>query len=304
MKNYIIYEHKFKTSTKSYIGYTSLSIFERLHKHYVNAMSGLNTKFYRAIRKYGISDIESNILFLTNDLNIAKEKEKEFIQIKDTFKNGYNMTLGGDGGDCTLYMTEKQKKAYFDKKKINATGINNPKYSGYTDEEIVLKAVDYFLENKKITRLAWFKFCKDRGYPVNYSKFRFNGKKYNGFIENLKIKLKELNITFTEDQFLISKKERYSGKVFSKISDDEILKHAIEYYKENLIFVKSKWFKYCKLNGLPQTYSQNRFGGLKYDGLINCLKEEFKKINIDFVYKKLANQFDKDGRNVKNNKNE
>lgn len=294
MKNYIIYEHKFKTSKKSYIGYTSFSIFERLNKHYLNAMSGLDTKFYRAIRKYGISDIESSVLFETNDVNIAKEKEKEFIKIKDTFKSGYNMTLGGDGGDCTLYMTKKQKKVYLDKMKINNSGNGNPRYSGYTDEDIILKAVEYFLENKKITRLAWFRFCKNIGYPCSYSKFRFNGKKYNGFIESLKNKLKELNITFTEDQFFMSKKERYNGKVFSKISDDEILKHAIEYYKENLFFVKNRWFKYCKLNGLPQFYSKNRFGGLGYDGLINSLKEELKKINIDFVTKKLVNQFDKD----------
>lgn len=291
MKKYIVYEHKFTTSGKSYIGYTTLTLEQRLHKHYLNAMSGLNTKFYKAIRKYGISDLKSEILFSTDEEILAKEKEKEFIKLKDTFKNGYNMTLGGDGGNCVIHMSESERKNYIDKLKKRSTGINNPNHSKLTDEDIILKAVEYFIQHKKIIRTRWRSFSKQNKLPMNYAKCRFNGEGYEGFLKKLKIKLVELKIDFEESQFSISKKERYKTKTFSKISDDFIIENAIEFYLNNKPFIQSKWWKFCKQKNLPLSYSINRFNGKGFNGFVLMLKNKLNELGIDLEYKKLTNQF-------------
>lgn len=285
---YIVYEHKFKTSGKSYIGYTSLSIEKRLHKHFVNAISGIETKFYRAIRKYGMEDIESLILFESVNVEEAKNWEKFLIKEKDTFKTGYNMTLGGDGGNCTLKMSALQKRIYFENRKIAAKGDKNPNHSGLTDDEIIEKAVQYFIENKKLTRNRWTEYCKKEGYPVNYSKCRFDGFGYNGFVKKLKEELVKLNIKFTDSQFIVTKEERYKDLKL-KITDEEIIEKAVNFYLKNGSFCRKKWIEFNKSNNIPfifvetkNIYSNSRFSGLGHQEFIRRLKERLLLMNIQF----------------------
>ena len=65
---------------KSYIGYTSKSLEERLHKHIINALSGIDTKFYRCIRNHGPKNIISKILIECNDEVEVKQLEKNYIK--------------------------------------------------------------------------------------------------------------------------------------------------------------------------------------------------------------------------------
>ena len=66
--------------------------------------NGSDNYFHRAIRKYGIGNIksiiiENNISIQTNILTkqtLANEKEIYYIEKYNTFKNGYNMTRGGE----------------------------------------------------------------------------------------------------------------------------------------------------------------------------------------------------------------
>jgi len=111
---YSVYKHTFKETNKCYIGYTKFLIIERLKKHHTNAMSNIQTKFYRAIRKYGIESISSEILFTTEDEILAKQKEIEFIKMYDSFKKGYNMTLGGDGKANFLINSKLKKSNYIE----------------------------------------------------------------------------------------------------------------------------------------------------------------------------------------------
>ena len=97
---YIVYKHTFKNN-KSYIGYTSLSISKRLNKHIQNAQSGHDTKFYRAIRKYGISQIKSNVLCecisreeaLKRSIDYAKPRKQALLDYMQTIGINYNETL-------------------------------------------------------------------------------------------------------------------------------------------------------------------------------------------------------------------
>jgi len=93
-----IYKHT-SPSGKSYIGKTIRDVKTRLNEHIKQAEEGSIYTFHVAIRKYGIENFTSIILedsILEEELN---EREKYWIKYYDTYKNGYNMSEGGDGGD-------------------------------------------------------------------------------------------------------------------------------------------------------------------------------------------------------------
>lgn len=96
----LIYKLKSKTTNKLYIGKTSMALEKRLKKHQ-EVYKDKDTHLYRAMKKYGWDDFESGIIedYIPNDL--LNEREIYWIQRYDSFKNGYNMTIGGDGSRLT-----------------------------------------------------------------------------------------------------------------------------------------------------------------------------------------------------------
>lgn len=83
---------------KSYIGWCT-DFRERKNRHIRAAELGVKTRFYNAIRKHGASSFEWFVLF--DDLKSfddCKVMERRMIAMFDTYNNGYNSTLGGDGG--------------------------------------------------------------------------------------------------------------------------------------------------------------------------------------------------------------
>lgn len=99
----IIYKITNKVNGKSYIGKTVKSINRRFYEHCHNAELGVQTVFYDAIRKYGKENFDiSTIEEIDNDL--LNDRESYWINyyhtyLKDPLCQGYNSTLGGDGGD-------------------------------------------------------------------------------------------------------------------------------------------------------------------------------------------------------------
>ena len=55
-------------------------------------------KFGNAILKYGREHFLIESIFITNDKNIAIEKEKYFIKFYNAVKQGYNSSVGGEYG--------------------------------------------------------------------------------------------------------------------------------------------------------------------------------------------------------------
>lgn len=106
MKEYygLIYRYE-SPSGKSYIGQTNDELNrKRQHKQsaYNERDKAYNYKFHIAIRKYGFDSFKYEILYsvfcnsleeLIKDLN---EKEIYYIGLYDSYKNGYNMTIGGN----------------------------------------------------------------------------------------------------------------------------------------------------------------------------------------------------------------
>ena len=115
----MIYIWTSKTEYKSYIGKTKYSPEDRLRGHLNDSANGSPLDFHTAIRKYGIDDFELNVLeeIFDND----NDNEVYWIDYYDTFRNGYNMTLGADGGN-TGGMSEEVKNK---KQEIGEDGLND-----------------------------------------------------------------------------------------------------------------------------------------------------------------------------------
>jgi group I intron endonuclease len=76
--------------------------------------------FYRAIRKHGFDSFEWNILYQSTDKDhTLKEMEQHFITEYNTFGDGYNLTLGGEG-------TPGWKANEKTRKKMSATKRGRP----------------------------------------------------------------------------------------------------------------------------------------------------------------------------------
>lgn len=83
-------------SGKSYIGISSKGLEARKKSHMNDAKRGVKRPFAAAIRKYG-DDISWEILAKSNCWKELQRLECNFIKKFDTYKSGYNLTLGGDG---------------------------------------------------------------------------------------------------------------------------------------------------------------------------------------------------------------
>lgn len=93
-----IYKITNDINEKSYIGKTLFSIEERFKQHCkASKKESLERRhLYNAMRKYGVEHFHIEQVEKCSD-NIVNEIEKYWIEYFDTFNNGYNDTLGGDG---------------------------------------------------------------------------------------------------------------------------------------------------------------------------------------------------------------
>lgn len=95
-----IYKVTCLENDKLYIGLTNISVNNRWNEHigasFNPSSSDYNFAFHRAIRKYGVENFKIEVID-TGSGEELKEKEKYWINYYDSYKNGYNCTLGGDG---------------------------------------------------------------------------------------------------------------------------------------------------------------------------------------------------------------
>jgi group I intron endonuclease len=121
--NFGIYLIKNKINNKYYIGKTEENFYRRwtFHKWQLKNNIHENKHLQRAFNKYGLDNFEFKILVVCNANDDINKLEKEYIEIYDSYKNGYNQTLGGEGTSGNK-LSEKSKKSIGEKNKINMTG--------------------------------------------------------------------------------------------------------------------------------------------------------------------------------------
>lgn len=90
-----IYKITNKTNGHSYIGQTHYSVLQRFNEHWRDSKR-CDYKFSRALRKYGKDGFDICVIEEIPDEEL-NSREQYWIQYYDTFNNGYNSTLGGDG---------------------------------------------------------------------------------------------------------------------------------------------------------------------------------------------------------------
>ena len=91
-----IYLIKNNVNNKVYVGKTELSIVERFKEHIRNSRKERckNRPLYRAMDKYGVENFTVSMI---EETDRPEDREVFWIAFYDSYKNGYNATLGGDG---------------------------------------------------------------------------------------------------------------------------------------------------------------------------------------------------------------
>lgn len=126
----IIYCYHCIFSGKKYIGQT-INEERRKTRHRYDCNEKINNKFYRAVRKYGWDNFIYGVIEICHVDNL-NEQEVFYINKYDTYKNGYNSTVGGEGVRGFSPSDETRKKQSISAKN-RIDDPHNKKY--FTEEE-------------------------------------------------------------------------------------------------------------------------------------------------------------------------
>ena len=109
-----IYCFKNKVNGMYYVGQAAC-IKNRFKQHITNYKTNReHKKFYYAVQEFGIKNFSFSILKIIeecDDLKMELDKwEMYYIKEKDSFRNGYNATTGGDGGQLGCHLGEETQE--------------------------------------------------------------------------------------------------------------------------------------------------------------------------------------------------
>ena len=122
----IIYKITCLINEKVYIGQTSETIEKRFKRHMGYQKDEHDTKFYRAIRKYGVENFVIEQIDKTDNQEELDDKEIYWINFYDSVNNGYNTktSKGKCGGDTLSNHPDKQNIS--EKLRQSKLGDKNP----------------------------------------------------------------------------------------------------------------------------------------------------------------------------------
>lgn len=103
MKNYKIYLiiNNAKTTKNLYVGQTYKSIDTRFKEHIKDSLNPTRdhskSALHKAIAKYGPENFSIQLIEENISEELIDQKEQYYISYYDSYKNGYNKTIGGQG---------------------------------------------------------------------------------------------------------------------------------------------------------------------------------------------------------------
>ena len=108
-----IYKITNNINNKIYIGKTNRDINVRFQEH-IDSSNSINSPSYnyylhRAFRKYGIENFSIDKIEEVSE-ELINEREKYWIKYYDSYNNGYNLTLGGEGNTGWQPTEETRRK--------------------------------------------------------------------------------------------------------------------------------------------------------------------------------------------------
>jgi group I intron endonuclease len=195
--NYYIYQIYNKITKKSYVG-KSVNYKKRFQMHLKNAKKKINRRLYDSINFHGEDNFELILLetIQTDNQKIVNEREIFWIQKLDALiPNGYNMTIGGDGGNTLETWDEERKKELYKKQgKIRGKVFVDPEIRKKAAEKCKLTKMQWSDEKKKELNLRISNTMKEKGIKPKFNPFPkgsegfFKGKKHT---DHTKQKLSE-----------------------------------------------------------------------------------------------------------------
>jgi len=212
-----IYLIKNLLNEKQYVGCTISTIKKRFEEHAWRCInSDSNTKFCNSIKKYGYENFDI-VLLEKCEVGVIYEREKYYIEKYNTFKEGLNSTIGGEG--CLGYVHSNEIR-----EKISKKLKDGRSHKGKTYEDLYGDRKDIEIENRKIgVKLSWDKLTEDKkNERVEKSKNKLRDKsKYglklikeikNKFQEGLKVKDIKILYPFFPESYLYSIKNNKRWK--------------------------------------------------------------------------------------------
>lgn len=187
-----IYKITNKINGKSYIG-QSIDVERRFLHHKKYRRTGeKNKSLYRAIKKYGIENFSFEIIDICRKEELDK-KETYYIEKYGTFKNGYNMTKGGEsilGYEFTKKSIEKRVqsvKNYYKKHSRSEESrekVRNSLKKYYNEHPEVRKIIGLQSKGRKMPKEIVKRVAKANSRKVvQYDLFGNFVKEYNSMIE-------------------------------------------------------------------------------------------------------------------------
>ena len=105
----IIYCAINKINGKAYIGQSVQSLKDRIRLHRRQINRGSKSHFHCAINKYGWDSFVWNIIDTADSVEELKRLEMVYIEMFGTYFNGYNMTIGAEGGGNKISEEHKRR---------------------------------------------------------------------------------------------------------------------------------------------------------------------------------------------------
>jgi len=203
-------------TNKNYIGYTSKSAHARFKEHIKKANSKSAAHFHISIKEHGEHNFNVEVLFETLIKEQAILKEIEFItKFKTLHPNGYNSTLGGEGGNTWgSTCTDQRKNAL----SARMSGIYNPNAYVCTDDEILQCAIQHYEKYGTWLHSEFLRISKANKYPQHLVKSRFAefGGGSTGLKNALLIELKKRGHCI--DKIVYNRTSEHSKKISAKIA--------------------------------------------------------------------------------------
>lgn len=168
MTTYSIYVIENDVNDLKYVGITQYSLKRRFTEHKRKVKRGIHTKLYNAMRQFGVDKF--HIRLLENDIPFSDGADKEcyYINLFNSFNNGYNMTLGGKGVVGYKFTDDVRKK-------ISLNSLRNAQM--YTPERnlkisLAQRGVPKTKEHCQklsLARLGKFKGCENSFYGKHHT---------------------------------------------------------------------------------------------------------------------------------------
>lgn len=277
MKGFI-YKITNKVNGKSYIGQTRYTVEFRWRQH-IHKKD--NTYFHNALKKYGIANFTIETLEECN-VEVLNEREIFYIAKYNTFKDGYNLTMGGDG-NRRLLLDDKYEE------------IKELYLSGFSSNKIATLF--------RVDKASVVKILRQLGIKIRSNRLNINNQELQELIQDYKsgYSLRELakryDCTDLGLKELLQRKGVDIKKKYSILEDKVAQENLINEYLDGDIKFRDLLAKYhCSLATFRKILSVH---GISYKGKggkfkltdAECL-DAIKLFNDGWKIQKIAKKFE------------